>query len=456
MNVRLRVLAAGLVAAGIVLPGLPAGTATAQEAADLSTITALAIASGQRASVFTTGTQAVSDFFDGVGPVAESRFDGLGGGQSLASLPYPGATIRQYPAYVALAGGGEVPGYPFYVSAHPGEPEAKQADPTGTYLLEAKASREAASSLAQLRGGGEAFATGSVSTTSIKIEGSKVVATAESITEGLSAGALKIASVYSKSVTTYTPGDAEPKTATEVRIDGGAIDDQRFSFGPEGLTVSTQGVPIPVAQGVETLNTVFRQDGLSVRLLAPERIAGGAQAGTLEISATRDLPGGGAGVLRLRFGQAASAVVPGGDLLPSTPVDDVAGSSEVSAPADPTPEPTVADDTVPDLSAALSEDAGFATGSADLAAPFQPGFGGDGLGATTGEQTAAADAATTPPEVALTTPRTPGQSARRPGRMAAAATVRAVDGVYAAVAWATLAILGLGLIWRQGARKWTS
>jgi hypothetical protein len=453
MNVRVRLLAAGLVAAGVLLPGLPAGTANAQEAADLSTITALAIASGQRASVFTTGTQAVSDFFDGVGPVAESRFDGLGGGQSLASLPYPGATIRQYPAYVALAGGGEVPGYPFYVAAHPGEPEARQSDPTGTYVLEAKASRETASSLAQLRGGGDAAATGSISTTSIKLESGKLVATAESLTEGISAGALKIASVYSKSVTTYTPGEAEPKTITELRIDGGAINDQRFSFGPEGLTVTTQGVPVPVAQGVETLNTVFRQDGLSVRLLNPEKIAGGAHAGTLEVSATRDLPGGGSGVLRLRFGQAASAVVPGGDFLPTTPVDGAAGSSEVSAPAeDPTLEPTAGGDAVPDPSFLLSAD----SGPADGAAPFEGGFGGDGLAGATGEQAATPDATTTTPEAALTTPRTPGQTARRPGRLATASTVRAVDGVYAAVAWAALAVLGLGLIWRQGARKWTS
>lgn len=455
MNARVRLLAAGLVATGVALPGLPAGTADAQEATDLSTVTAMAIASGQRASVSTTGTQAVSDFFDGFGPVAESRFDGLGGGQSLASLPYPGATIRQYPAYVALAGGGEVPGYPFYVAAHPGEPEAKQADPTGTYLLEAKASRETASSLAQLRGGGEAFATGTVSTTSIKLESAKVVATAESVTEGISAGALKIASVYSKSVTTYTPGEAEPKTVTELRIDGGAINDQRFGFGPEGLTVTTQGVPIPVAQAVETLNTAFGQEGLSVRLLAPETIAGGAQAGTFEISATRELPGGGAGVLRLRFGQAASAVVPGAAVLPSTPVDSVAGSPEVSAPAeDPTLEPTAGGDAVPDPSSLLSADTGVAAGSADLIVPFEPGFGGDGFTAATGEQPATADAATPPPELALETP--PGQTARRAGRLAATPTMRAVDGVYNAVAWATLAILGLGLIWRQGARKWTS
>ena len=464
MNIRLRLLAAGLAAATVALPGLPAGTAAAQEATDLSTITALAVASGQRASVGTTGTQAVSDLFDGVGPVAESRFDGLSGGQSLASLPYPGAPIQQYPAYVALAGGGEAPGYPFYVAADPGKPEAKQGDATGTYLLEAKASRESASSLARLHGAGDGPQAGSISTTSIKTEGGKVVATAESLTEGLSIGALKIAAVFSKSVTTYSPGDPEPKTETELRIDGAAINDQRFSFGPDGLTVTSQGVPVPVAEAVESLNPVFRQDGLSVRLLAPEKITGGAQAGTLEISVIRELPGGGSGVLRMRFGQVASAVVPGGDVLPPTPVDGAVGSSEVSAPSEaptvepvvePTVEPATGDESTTEPPSLVAEELAFAADTADAGVPFSPGFEADGLGTATGGQTATGDAAATPPEVALTTPPAPRQS-NRPTGLPATFVVHAVDGVYAAVAWATLAVLGLSLIWRRGATKWTS
>lgn len=460
MNKRFRVMAAGLVLAGVALPALPARTAGAEEPADLSTITAMAIASGQRASVFTTGTQAVSDFFDGVGPVAESRFDGLGGGQSLASLPYPGATIRQYPAYVALAGGGEAPGYPFFVSAHPGEPEARQADPTETYVLEAKASRETASSLARLHGSGDGPQGGSISTTSVKVEGGKVVATAESVTEALSFGALEVAAVISKSVTTYTPGEPEPKTETELRIDGAAINDQRFSFGPDGLTVTSQGVPVPAAQGVETLNALFRQDGLAVRFLAPEKITGGAQAGTFEVSLTRDLPGGGSGVLRLRFGQVASAVVPGGDVLPPTPVDGATGTSDVSAPAEepaaepvvePVVEPATGGDVATEAPSLFSSDAAFPPDLVAATEPFEPGLGGDGLGAGTSEPAASADASGATPEVALVTPPQPRQS-----RLASTFIVSAVDGVYAAVAWATLALLGLSLIWRQGARTWTS
>ena len=460
MNVRTRVLAAGLVVAGVALPALTARTAGAEEPTDLSTITAMAAASGQRASLGTSGTQAVSDLFDGVGPVAESRFDGLAGGQSLASLPYPGATIRQYPAYVALAGGGEAPAYPFFVAAHPGEPEAKQSDPTGTYLLEAKARREMASSVARLHGSGDGPQGGSISNTSIKTEGGKIIATAESVTEALSVGALKVASVFSKSVTTYTPGEPEPKTETELRIDGAVINDQRFSFGPDGLTVTSQGIPVPAAQSVEALNAVFRQDGLAVRFLAPEKITGGAQAGTFEVSATRDLPGGGSGVLRLRFGQAASAVVPGGDLLPPTPVDGAAGSSDVSAPTEEPPaeaavEPAPAGEAIPEPPSLFSADSAFPPEPALAAEPFAAGLGGDGLGAATGDPSVSADVGTSPPEVALVTPRAPRPNLRA-RRLASTSVVKAVDGVYAAVGWAALAVLGLSLIWRQGARKWTS
>lgn len=462
MNALRRVLAAGLVMAGMALPVFPARTAGAEEPVDLSTITAMAIASGQRASLGTTGTQAVSDLFDGVGPVAESRFDGLGGGQSLASLPYPGATIRQYPAYVALAGGGEAPAYPFYVAAHPGEPEAKQSDPTGTYLIEAKASREGAGSVARLHGSGDLPTAGSISTTSIKTEGGTVTATAESITEGLSFGALKVASVFSKSVTTYKPGDPEPKTVTELRIDGGAIDDQRFSFGPDGLTVTSQGVPVPLAQGVETLNAVFRQDGLSVRFLGPEKVTGGAQAGTFEVSLTRNLPDGGSGVLRLRFGQAASAVVPGGDVLPATPVDGVTSPSDGSSPAEETAAEPAAElpaEPVASADAPLESPSLFSAEETFPPEPvsdaFSPGLEGDALGTATGDPAGADGAAASTPEVALGTPEAPGPTAR-PARLASTAIVSAVDGIYAAVGWAALAVLGLTLIWRQGARKWTS
>ena len=482
MSVRLRraqtkrfaVLAATVVVTAGALPAMLADAADAEETVDMSTVTALAVASGQRASVFTTGLQAVSDFFDGVGPVAESRFDGFGGGQSFASLPYPGTTLVQYPAYVALATGETAPPYPFYVAADPGAPEAKMSDPTGTYALEATADREAAASFARLRGpGGEALEAGTLSTTSIKIDNGKLVATAESLTDGLSVGGtLRIASIYSKSVTTYGPGAQPPVTTTELRVDGGAVNDQRFGFGPDGLTVTEQGVPVPVAQGLDVLNAVLGQDGISIRFLAPEEITGGAQAETLEISLTRNLPGGGSGVLSMRFGQATSAVVPGGqELLPVTPE-----IPEPSSDASPPP-PDQSSSAPPDASETLTAPPSFpasdfgssAAPEVDLFGPassagvgqtdFGPGdFGVFAPEGAAGDPAASGDGTgSLPEETALAPPASTPDPNTRQGQLATSAVdLRAVDGVYAAVAWATIAVLALSLIWRRGARQWTS
>ena len=463
--------AGGLVATGVTLPGLATRTAGAAETVDLSSLTAVAIASGQRATVSTAGLAAVSDFFDGIGPVTEAKLDGQAGGLSFASLPYPGQTIMQYPAYVALAANGQaVPGYPFYVAANPGEPDQKQGDPTGTYFIEAKAAKDAAGGVARLRGagGGDAAQAGSMSTTSIGVVDGKVVSTAESVTDGLALGPLKLGSVHSRSVTTYAPGDAEPATTTELRLDGGVVNDQRFSLGPNGLTVTQQGVPVPVSQGVESLNAALKPQGLALRFLEPEKIAGGGQSATVEVDITRELPGGGSGIVRLRVGQVTTAIVPGGDFLASHP-SEPASSAPVSEPSPPdspapgaAPEPAAASgaDEGPSpvaTSAAFDAGSGGTAPAADFTLPTSSATLGVGsAGAASSEPEATSGVAATPPEVAVATPEAGGRAGRRAGRLAATTAPRAVDGVYAAVAWATIAVLALSLIWRQGARKWTS
>src|SRR5581483_801017 len=379
-----------------------------------------------------------------------------------ASLPYPGQTIMQYPAYVALATNGQaVPGYPFYVAANPGEPDQKQADPTGTYLIEAKAAKDAAGGVARLRAaGGDTAQVGSVSTTSIGLVDGKLVSTAESVTDGLSLGPLKLGSVHSRSVTTYVPGEAEPTTTTELHLDGGVINDQRFSVGPNGLTVTQQGVPVPVSQGVESLNAALKPQGMSIRFLSPEKIVGGGQSATIEVAMNHELPGGGSGVVRLRVGQVTTAIVPGGDLLthPSEPASsEPAPSTANSPPPGPAPEPTAAAAQASEPAASAFEAASGPAPAADFTLPTSSAtLGGGSTGALGGEPTPTPELAAPPSGVAGTTPSAPAQSVRRAGRLAATAVPRAVDGVYAAVALATIAVLALSLIWRKGARTWTS
>jgi hypothetical protein len=441
------------------------GGAAKAEGSDLGGFSALAVASGQRVTLTVTQFLVIQEFFDGAGPVAQSTMDPQSGGESFGSFPYPGSTALQYPAFVALGTGTTPPGYPFYVKADTNEGEKSLADPTETYRLHAKADREMAESLARLRGSaGDAGQAGSVSTTSIKQEGGKLVATAESLTDGQAIGPLRIASVHSKSVTTFVPGESAPKTTTEMRLDGGAVGDQRFSFGPKGLTVTETAVPVPVSEGLAALNDALKPSGLSVRFLDPEPITGGAQAGTFEVTATRDIAGSGAGVLRTRFGQATSAIVPGGDYLSSLPpVESSAG-----------PEPSPIQATSPDP----GDDRSSGSGIVSDASPSGPGLLGVdlGLGATGGSASDASSGSTfagaagavsapaqsgdnfvaSAPEVDVASSAGGTPSAVGARRLAATAIPRAVDGIYSAVAWATIGVLAFSLIWRQGARKWTS
>jgi hypothetical protein len=455
-----------LLGVGALLVVAQGGAARAEGGSDLGGFSALAVASGQRNTFTVTQFLVIQEFFDGAGPVAQSTLDPQTGGESFASFPYPGATALQYPAFVALGTGTTPPGYPFYVKADANEGDKSLADPTGAYQLQAKAGREAAESLSRLRGsGGDAAAAGSISTTSIKPDGGKLVATAESLTDGLAVGPLKIGSVYSKSVTTFAPGEAAPKTTTEMRLDGGAVGDQHFSFGPKGLSVTETGVPVPVAEGLTSLNAALKPTGLSVRFLDPQPIAGGAQAGTFEVTATRDIAGSGAGVLRMRFGQATSAIVPGGDYLASLPADSPGGPEPSPlAAANPAPPDNAAPSgsalvPVPGASSAgsglLGVDLGF--GSSDgsnLAA--SPGSALTGAGGAFSEPSQSSDnLVASAPGATLVAPAG-GNQALRARRVAAAGIPRAVDGVYAAVAWATIGVLAFSLIWRQGARKWTS
>src|SRR5260221_102342 len=91
-------------------------------------------------------------------------------------------------------------------------------------------------------------------------------------------------------------------------LEGGRINALAFSFGPQGLVVAQQGVPIPAGSGLTTLNQALAPSRLTVRFGASEPLGGGAAAAVFEIVNTADVPGAGAGTLRLRFGGATSFV----------------------------------------------------------------------------------------------------------------------------------------------------
>ena len=310
---------------------------SAQEAAGLAA-TGGAEASGMTVRYGFPAFLVVENFIDGGGPVAQSVADTSAGAGSFASLPYPGETAVAAPGTAAGLGAPRLPDWPFYVSAsHPTRPEQNLSDPGGGYQLIATAAEGKARSSAAA-GSPPSFeqAKGrSTAHTEVTTNADGVVSLAESTVDGFTMGALSVASVVSKSVTTYRANDPEPATATDLRVEGGRVDQLGFHYGPDGLKVNNQAVALPAAEGLKALNQALAPSGLSLRISEPQPLKGGGRSAALEVVSLADVPGAGKGTLHLALGGSTSYISVGDALgLPAeTPVDVPAGV-DPNPPAD--------------------------------------------------------------------------------------------------------------------------
>jgi hypothetical protein len=303
---------AALLAGGLALSASASGAAPTAEG-----FAAVASAQGGRVTFSVPGFAVVEDVIDGGGPVSQAAADS-GGATGFASLPYPGDSAIAFPGLFNAVTGQPFPGaYPFYVAAsHPTQPEQEIADPGGIYRLRAKAAEGQASGLAQLAGaagsGAQSGSGGSVALSSVERDGDAVVARAETRNEALQlgGGALRIASVRSQSSTVYRPDGAKPVTNTELIVEGGSAGGYTFAYGPNGLVVAGQAVPIPAGQGLTQLNEALAPAGISLRIVGGEASPTGASADALEIrlAGQAPIPGMPPGILRLRFGGATSSI----------------------------------------------------------------------------------------------------------------------------------------------------
>ncbi len=299
--------------AGAVALVVAGGAAPVDAGARPTGFVGVAAASGGRLTFTVPEFAVVEDVIDGGGPVAQSVLES-GTATSFASLPYPGDTAIAFPGLFNAASGQDLPaGYPFYVqAAHPTVPEARLADPSGSYALDARAASGRTDGAARLGRDGDGDGGRSRVRTEATEEGEVVTVTAETVDEALSLGngALRIASVRSRVETTWRAGDASPSSTSSLVVQGGSAGDYTFGFGPGGLVVASQGAPVPVAEGFEAMNKALAPAGISVHFIAPQGVAGGVAAGIFEIVVRHTAPGQGipGAVVRLRFGGAMAAI----------------------------------------------------------------------------------------------------------------------------------------------------
>src|SRR5688572_22274003 len=302
---------AGLLGAPVA--ALASGGAAGAEVGAVRSVVAKASAQGVRAVYTIPDYVVVSQIFDGGGPVTQAEADSTGRATSFAALPYPGENAIAGPGVLSVALGRSVPlAYPFYVEAdHPTVPAAELADPTGSYGLTATARDGATKATAAMTGPGAV--SGARSTSSALLDDGGVVRTvAESVITGISVGdgALRIASVTTRSETVLGPDDPKPVTTTSLVIEGASVAGQAVTIDADGVHAADQAVPAPVGRGVGSDNQLLGQLGFSARVV-PAGVPGGADALVVTSSQTFPAPGNPKGTLVMTFGGAASEITVG-------------------------------------------------------------------------------------------------------------------------------------------------
>ena len=291
-----------------------AGAGTAQSAPDAGrTFAASAEAEGLRVTFDVPQFLVVSTLFDAANPISQAVLESTGVSRSFASAPYPGDLVVTAPGTLAAFGGPSLPAqYPFYVGAnHPDAPKAALDGPGGAYSLAATA--EAARSAATGRlsvDKGPVVRTEALTET---LADGAVRAVASSVTEGIVAGdgALTIGRVVSSVETVSRPGAAEPTVTRRFEVTGAKVGDTAVEITADG--VKAGGGALPVGQAAEPVQAALAKAGLDVRVEGDEALQGGGTARTLVIQSTQQapLPGAPQGVLTIRVGGAATAVLTG-------------------------------------------------------------------------------------------------------------------------------------------------
>lgn len=330
-----------LVLGSAVALGVPAGNpnAGADDATDAPGFVATATAGTIRAQYDVPGFMVVENIFDGGGAFSQSQVD-TNGGYGFASMPYPGQTVINGPGILAGFGGIALPaGYPFYaVASYPTAPSSKTSDPSKAYALSAAAGARSASGTARFAGSSGASSVGTnLADTAIKsLDDGTLLATAESLVEGLSIndGLLTIGSIRSTSVTTLPPG-GHPETKQTLEIRGAKVGDTPVSIGPGGVTLASASVPAPPSGAAAALNSVLEARGLTVHIVESRDTNGGRQGAMLEVRSTEPVPAPGSpkGTMTLNFGAVSTSVLvgsPSGEVV--APAPDVAGGSNSSYP----------------------------------------------------------------------------------------------------------------------------
>jgi hypothetical protein len=259
-------------------------------------------------------------YTDDGGPTAQALFQSAGSKLSSAQLPYIGF-LADYPGLFATAtvqyfpNAPQLPAYPGRAQADAdSQPESTAGQESSPYFLKAKAANEAVSSIARFGpapGAQGSSAPSSLAKTDIATTDDSVSVLAETIGQSFSLGPLSVSDMHAKSVTSYAKGATDVVTKTELFVKGVAAGSTAFTFGPDGLKVAQNGVPVAPGKELTSLNKALAPMGLEILFASSRNLPGGGASAAFEVVQTHPVPGGGEGrqgIFRIRFGGVISQI----------------------------------------------------------------------------------------------------------------------------------------------------
>ena len=247
------------VLAGLVESALPA---TGQQAYNFS-----AIASAETSEiVLDSAALPIATSYDIGMPGAQAELDSLGQSRAYAAAPYPSETLVTAPGLLASIGVPLIPPYPMIVKTE--APTSTDDEISqGPVLLRVHSEEAMSSGLAQIAAAPGVSATAATATVKTDSDGKPVVATGDSVFDGLSLASrlLAIGRVHSRAEASVGV-DGSIAVASSFEATGLSIAGVALEIGDGGLELAgNRLVPIPLDQ----LNGLLKGANIQLDYLAP-------------------------------------------------------------------------------------------------------------------------------------------------------------------------------------------
>jgi hypothetical protein len=287
-------------------------------AAPLVKFRAVAGADGLRHVVTRPDAPLSSQVADTGVPAAQATLDGLGNSEAYGSLVYPGASALSVPGLVSGIIGQSLPSYPLLASSS--DPSHQKDDASkgpASIKAESTATRSAGTTSFDSPTGGRFAADAEV--TGDQAAGTLGALAKSEVSAVDVAGVLRLSSVRTSATAKLSGGKVTSSSTLEVGET--SVAGVRVVLTSQGLELAGQKVPLP--DGSPILKPL-KDAGLTVELVAPEKLSGGVRSAGVRVIQQQDTPDGSSVTQSYTFGQSYALVAATSDDSVTPPTTGVA------------------------------------------------------------------------------------------------------------------------------------